>query len=251
METVDEILERIHLKKGSLASLPPAVIQEIFIDLSIGQILKICRSSVAFNSVCGRESLWQIKVWNDFGIEKKYWDTWRKTAENLLKMKMINLNKKWVNGMTYNEVINQIANRSEFEAEEKLDINRRMINGARNIPRYTIDELRDFITRLGETHIVTNDRHLPATQLKVILNIRIHGLWDAQLQHLPNTITFPHIAGHREKFMEAMLGHYYDEESLDAKTIELLGRRLTDKEFEIIQDTLTREFAIINLAAYR
>nr|QBK93968.1 MAG: F-box-like protein [Pithovirus LCPAC406] len=245
MDTISEILERVHLKEESLGNLPPDVIQEIFLDLSVEEIMKLCRSNVAFNIVCERESFWQTKVWTDFGIEKKYWDTWRKTAENLFKMKMINLNKKWINGMTYREIIDKIANRTEFEAEEKFNINRTKINDVRMLARYGIDELRDFITELGETPITTNKRRFLANQLEVILNMRISGLVDVQLQYLPNVISLS------KETLAAIVGHYYDNDQLEALTTELLGRELTDEEFEIVQNTLTREFTIIILAMHR
>ncbi len=72
MDDTNEILERVHLREESLGNLPPDVVQEIFLDLSVEEIMKLCRSNVAFNMICKRESLWQTKVWNDFGIEKKY-----------------------------------------------------------------------------------------------------------------------------------------------------------------------------------
>nr|QBK92481.1 MAG: F-box-like protein [Pithovirus LCPAC401] len=242
MDTVSEIFERIHLKEESLGNLPPDVIQEIFLDLSVEEIMKLCRSNVAFNIVCERESFWQTKVWTDFGIEKKYWDTWRKTAENLFKIKMINLNKKWVNGMTYREIIDKIANRTEFEAEEKLNIDRILIEGTRRGGRYRTDELRDFITELGETPIVTNNRGFLTNQLEVILNMNLAGLVDVQLQYLPMLS--------RDALM-TVIGHYYDDDQLEAYGTRLVGKELTDEEFEIVQNTLTREFTIILLAAYR
>nr|QBK93967.1 MAG: F-box-like protein [Pithovirus LCPAC406] len=247
MNTVNEILGRIHLKEESLGNLPPDVIQEIFLDLSVEEIMKLCRSSIAFNIVCERESFWQTKVWTDFGIEKKYWDTWRKTAENLFKIKMINLNKKWINGMTYREIIDKIANRTEFEAEEKLNINRSMIHGDRIMGMYGHNELRDFITELGETPIVmNNNRFSLINQLDVILNINIAGLVDLQLQYLPSSILLS------KRTLIAMIGHYYhNHDQLESLATELLGRELTDEEFEIVQNTLTREFTIILLAAHR
>nr|QBK92480.1 MAG: hypothetical protein LCPAC401_01180 [Pithovirus LCPAC401] len=195
--------------------------------------------------MCGRESLWQTKVWNDFGIEKKYWDTWRKTAENLFKMKMINLNKKWVNDMTYKEIINYIANRTEFETEEKLNIDRRMIHGNR-MGKYGINELRDFITKLGETPIATDREYILINQLDVILNINITGLIDTQMQYLPSVILLS------KGTLEAMIGRYYhNHDQLEASITELVGRELTNEEFKIVQNTLTREFTIIILAANR
>ena len=155
---------------------------------------------------------------------------------------MINLNKKWVNGMTYREIIDKIANRTEFEVEEKFNINRSMINGDETIGKYTINDFRDLITELGETPIVTNKRHFLSNQLEVILNIWTSGLLDVQLQYLPSAIVLS------KKNLATMIGHYYDDDSLETLTTELLGRKLTDEEFEIVQNTLTREFTIIILA---
>ena len=245
MDTINKILKRVHLEKESLGNLPLDVIQEIFLDLPIKEIMKLCRSNVAFNMVCKRESLWQTKVWTDFGIEKKYWDTWRKTAENLFKIKMINLNKKWINGMTYREIIDEVANRTEFEIEEKFNIHRSMICGDRQIGEYSPNKLRNIITEFGEIPIITNKKYLLSNQLGVILNIRIDGLVDLQLQYLPSAIVLS------RRTLRTVIGRYYHNDRLASLTTELLGRKLTDEEFKIVQNTLTREFTMIILAAYR
>lgn len=112
MNTVSEILQRIQLKKQDLNEVTPSLVQKIFTNLSIGEISRLCPLSRKFNDICKKEALWEIKVWTDYGIEKKYSQegiqdnsiSWRETAKMLYRVDMIDFGKRWVNGMTYKEI---------------------------------------------------------------------------------------------------------------------------------------------------
>ena len=112
MNTVAEILQRIQLKKQDLNEVTPSLVQKIFTNLSIGEISKLCPLSRKFNDICKKEALWEIKVWTDYGIKKRYSQrgiqddsvSWKETAKMLCKIDMIDFGKRWVNGMTYKEI---------------------------------------------------------------------------------------------------------------------------------------------------
>ncbi len=90
------------------------LIQKIFTFLSLIEVPKICVISNRFNMVGNREALWRDKVQNCFGVDEKQAKTWKQTAIKMVKCNMINLNKKWVNGQTYREILDEALN-------EKLD----------------------------------------------------------------------------------------------------------------------------------
>ncbi len=80
-DSVNEILEKIHLQPNNLKNATPLIIQKIFSNLNIGQISLLCQTSLSFNSVCKEESLWKDKLWNDYGVEIKSERTWREEAK--------------------------------------------------------------------------------------------------------------------------------------------------------------------------
>ncbi len=110
---MDKILERINLTRRDLNDLNPDLIQEMFLNLSISEISLLCRVSRSFDAVCQRESLWQTKIWSDYGVDKKYGETWRETAKLMTEVNMINLNKKWVNGETYKHILTKAWNKGK------------------------------------------------------------------------------------------------------------------------------------------
>ncbi len=76
------------------------VIQEIFTNLTIREISKLCRMNHYFNTICEKKSLWKNKVWNDHGVNEKSKETWKETAKDVfLESKrfwsMINENIKY------------------------------------------------------------------------------------------------------------------------------------------------------------
>ena len=88
-----------------LSNLTSVLVEKIFSDLSVKEISKLCESNKKFNEICKSESLWKDKVWNDYGVDKKYGKTWRETARRMSITNMINLNGKWINGQTYKELL--------------------------------------------------------------------------------------------------------------------------------------------------
>ncbi len=105
--SVEEILRDIRIRRSDLNNLGPEVILGIFNDLNIIEISKLCSLSVAFNNACKKESLWESKVWSEYGINKMYGISWKETARNLSIANMINMNEVWINGMTYIELLNE------------------------------------------------------------------------------------------------------------------------------------------------
>nr|QBK93926.1 MAG: F-box-like family protein [Pithovirus LCPAC406] len=80
IQSVDEILNRLKLKKSDLNNLGPDTIQSIFEDLTVGEISRLCSISRTFNNICKKESLWKYKVLRDYEINRKTRRTWRETA---------------------------------------------------------------------------------------------------------------------------------------------------------------------------
>nr|QBK92796.1 MAG: uncharacterized protein LCPAC401_04340 [Pithovirus LCPAC401] len=105
--TVEEILDRFRIRQKDLNDVPPPLIHEMFLSLTPKEIFKLCRISRKFNDECKKESLWEFKVRNDYKIDRKLGDTWKETAKMLVKSNMINLDKKWINGMTYRQILNE------------------------------------------------------------------------------------------------------------------------------------------------
>ena len=62
------------------------------------------------------EDMYREKVKNDYGIHRMYEDSWRKTFLFFSGMKMINLNKIWVDGRTYSELLYS----GDIESDEEV-----------------------------------------------------------------------------------------------------------------------------------
>ena len=101
------LLNRLELKENDLDTLGPDIIEKIIMELNVKEVLEICSVSRSFRSLCWKESFWRLKVKSDFGISKQYGNNWKDTAEKLFEDNMINLDKKWVNGKTYKNLINE------------------------------------------------------------------------------------------------------------------------------------------------
>nr|QBK93238.1 MAG: uncharacterized protein LCPAC403_03720 [Pithovirus LCPAC403] len=103
--SVEELLKLFEVQ--NISQLGSDVIREFFNDISVKEVLKLCRVSKQFNIACNKESMWKKKVKNDYGITKLYGSTWKKTARLLFESDMINLNAHWVNGKTYKELFEE------------------------------------------------------------------------------------------------------------------------------------------------
>ena len=73
--------------------------------MKIKDILKACGINRAFNNVCKNEEMWKEKIWEEFGVNRKYGETWKKTAVNLSNSNMINMSDKWYDGRTYMQLL--------------------------------------------------------------------------------------------------------------------------------------------------
>nr|QBK92755.1 MAG: F-box-like family protein [Pithovirus LCPAC401] len=105
MASINETLAKLNLGIRDLDNLSLAQLETVFKDLTVREISALCEVSRRFNSICSDESFWRNKVSDDYGIHRKCGDTWRKTARNMYKINMINLNTKWIDGRTYEEIL--------------------------------------------------------------------------------------------------------------------------------------------------
>ena len=116
MASVSDILTKVRFNLQDLNNVSLAQLETVFLDLTVKEISLLCAVNKRFNTVCENESFWKNKVLNDYGIHKKYGDTWRQTAINMDKVNMINLNDKWIDRRTYREIFDDALqqNNSEF-----------------------------------------------------------------------------------------------------------------------------------------
>ena len=114
MTSVNDILEQLELKTEDLNNLTPTLIQKIFSVLTVIEISLLCGTSKKFNTICKRESLWKNKILDSYGVRKKYGKTWRETAKNMSQVNMIDLDEEWINGETYNEILNKSLERDDI-----------------------------------------------------------------------------------------------------------------------------------------
>nr|QBK93144.1 MAG: hypothetical protein LCPAC403_02780 [Pithovirus LCPAC403] len=105
----------------NISELGTDVIEEFFYGINVQEVLKLCRVNTIFNEVCKKESFWRKKVLIDYGIEKKYGETWKKTAILLSDSNMINLRKEWINGQTYGELLEETLKGDRYIIESILN----------------------------------------------------------------------------------------------------------------------------------
>nr|QBK92852.1 MAG: uncharacterized protein LCPAC401_04900 [Pithovirus LCPAC401] len=91
----------------NISTLGSDIIIKFFDDISVKEVMRLCRINKQFNTVCQKDFMWRRKVKNDYGVETKYGKTWKDTAQFLFEYNMINLNQKWVNGKTYKELFDE------------------------------------------------------------------------------------------------------------------------------------------------
>ena len=149
MTSVNKILDQLKHKQVDWNNLAPDTIQEIFLCLTVRKIFLVCRTNKAFDSVCRKECLWRTKISSDYGISKQYEKTWMVTARMLCENNMINLEKKWVNGQTYREIMNKTFEAGDRSRDEMMSIvseNVERIMGegfldvTESLPSYLFDE---------------------------------------------------------------------------------------------------------------
>ncbi len=76
------------------------LIEKILLYFPIKEIPSYFKVSSHFNINVN----WKTLVRRDFGVTRRYCDTWKDTAILLVQCNMINLNKKWIDGRTYREL---------------------------------------------------------------------------------------------------------------------------------------------------
>nr|QBK92850.1 MAG: uncharacterized protein LCPAC401_04880 [Pithovirus LCPAC401] len=103
--SIDELLKVFGVL--NLSNLGSDIIIKFFDDISVKEVMKLCRVNKQFNTVCQKDFMWRRKVKNDYGIETKYGRTWKETAQLLFETNMININERWVNGKTYKELFDE------------------------------------------------------------------------------------------------------------------------------------------------
>nr|QBK93079.1 MAG: F-box-like family protein [Pithovirus LCPAC403] len=149
-DSIDKILERIHLQPSNLKNVTPQIIQKIFSNLSVGQISRLCQTRRSFNSVCRGESLWKDKLWNDYGVEIKNKRTWREEA----KVVFLESEQFW---KTINENIN-------YFMTDAADQNSQVILS--DIPN--VDEAEEAISKFEKNfadHALREEKEFYATEL--------------------------------------------------------------------------------------
>nr|QBK93013.1 MAG: uncharacterized protein LCPAC403_01470 [Pithovirus LCPAC403] len=105
VSTMEDILRQRRVNIADFGLFDDTAIREILILINPAEISRLCVTSQRFNRICTDVSFWKMKVKRDYGIEKKYGFTWKETCINLFKVNMINLNKEWINGSTYAEIV--------------------------------------------------------------------------------------------------------------------------------------------------
>ncbi len=98
----------------NISKLGTDVIEKFFYGISVKEILELSVTNTRFNEACKRESFWKKKVLLDYGVEKKYGETWKETAKFLYDSDMINLKKEWINGETYGDLFEQALKSNGF-----------------------------------------------------------------------------------------------------------------------------------------
>nr|QBK92415.1 MAG: uncharacterized protein LCPAC401_00530 [Pithovirus LCPAC401] len=114
MSDVTAILRKLRLSRNDVNDLSSDEIYNIFKNLTVKEISTLCGISNKFNSICKRESLWRLKILDDYGISQPLiGKTWRDSAKLFSIFNMIDMGKEWVNGMTYKELLDEADNRGK------------------------------------------------------------------------------------------------------------------------------------------
>lgn len=91
----------------NISELGTDVIEIFFCGISVKEVLKLCRTNMRFAEACKREPFWKNKVLLDYGVEKKYCNSWKETAILLFNADMINLRKEWIDQITYGVLLEE------------------------------------------------------------------------------------------------------------------------------------------------
>ena len=116
--SIDELLSLFRI--NNVSDLGPDIIEKFFDDISVQEVTKLCRVNRTFNRVCEKETMWKRKVMYDYGVTKKYLDSWKNTAKFLYKSNMINLRQQWIDGRTYGELLEESMRSNDDDFFKKL-----------------------------------------------------------------------------------------------------------------------------------
>nr|QBK93685.1 MAG: F-box family protein [Pithovirus LCPAC404] len=118
MSSEREILTKLNLKSRDFNDLPLSRLRDILTELYTQEISLLCGTNKRINTICEDESFWKNVVFQQYGLDKKYGETWRKTAMNMDKANMINLGKKWYDGRTYREIMDEQYKKKHIDVNE-------------------------------------------------------------------------------------------------------------------------------------
>nr|QBK93183.1 MAG: hypothetical protein LCPAC403_03170 [Pithovirus LCPAC403] len=177
----------------NISELGTDVIEEFFYGISVKEILELSVTNTRFNEACKRESFWKKKVLIDYGVEKKYGETWKETALLLFNSNMINLRKEWIDGQTYGELFEEgmrddnlfagILNKHQIPrmqvhvySESVVDFKSAEIDHALSCAGFSLEELR-------ELHIGPTDEDTVQRVLRVVtreFSVIMHAVSEAK-----------------------------------------------------------------------
>ena len=115
-----------------------------------------------FNCITLRESMWRNIIRMNYGIDKIYGTSWKDTAKNLFLCNMINLNKIWIDNITYGELFYQgLENWAETSKilwkYNMLNRGDEMYDKLKSTPRY---EILKYVFPKSITNIKRMRRHI-------------------------------------------------------------------------------------------
>nr|QBK92937.1 MAG: uncharacterized protein LCPAC403_00710 [Pithovirus LCPAC403] len=91
------------------------IISSVFAYLTIGEISDLSTINTQFNLVNQNQLMWKKRVLNEYGIDYVYDDeTWEEMAKNLFQADMINLNKVWIDEITYGKLVENCLNICDY-----------------------------------------------------------------------------------------------------------------------------------------
>nr|QBK92699.1 MAG: hypothetical protein LCPAC401_03370 [Pithovirus LCPAC401] len=92
--------------------LPVDILTEVYLFLSVKDVTIPLKVSNLFN--IRNDIMWKKLVRNEFGITKLFGSTWRDIAILLSQCNMINMNKRWIDGRTYNDIFTDSLNNINY-----------------------------------------------------------------------------------------------------------------------------------------
>nr|QBK92447.1 MAG: uncharacterized protein LCPAC401_00850 [Pithovirus LCPAC401] len=217
---IEDILRERHMKMADFENSSDSTVREILLFISPAEISKLCRTSRKINRICTNESFWKVKVEQSYGTEKRYGDTWRKTAELFHKVNMINLNNKWIDGRTYAEIIKDTQKQTIIHGQETYG---------------RIEYLRKLQTQYYTT-IKGKGRYGIIRRIQRGIHVGHFGQYSLGPPPVPR-------GGPPGKFYHGKI--FVINGSLHRDIVSGIGKELTDKEIETLEDVFTPEFAVI------